>query len=76
MDYPRMEDGQIDWCAICEHDFRGACELMLDCTYQLKANGEADFDKEPTGFKRKTVTHADRIRAMTDEELDETGGNR
>ena len=66
---PMLDDGTIDWCRVCTHQHDGvACEVM-DCTYQKDENGEPFYDKEPSEFARKPQTNADRIRAMSDEEL-------
>lgn len=40
-------------------------QVCIDCKY-VEVNGE----KEPSNWKPKTMTNADRIRAMSDEELE------
>lgn len=67
MNYPMLDDGTRDWCRTCAH-YVGACES--DCTYQRNENG-LDYDKEPTMYQQKPISNADRLRAMSDEQLAE-----
>jgi hypothetical protein len=60
----------IDWCLTCQfEDYDGSEEPCINCVSDTEVEGNAKpteyFPKKPP----KPITHADRIRAMTDEEL-------
>ena len=63
MIYPKLSDGTIDWCVMCKHEGSDFYDLCCMCDY-----GEKE-DDPPTCYESKPQTNADKIRAMTDEEL-------
>lgn len=65
MIYPKLSDGTIDWCVMCKHEGSAVYDLCCECEYPENP------DDPPTKYEPKPITNADRIRAMTDEELAE-----
>lgn len=59
-----------DWCLTCQfEDYDGSEEPCINCVSDTEIDGNAKpteyFPKRPP----KPITNADRLRAMTDEEL-------
>ena len=65
MIYPKLSDGTINWCVMCKNEGSDFYDLCCMCEY-----GEKE-DDPPTCYESKPQTNADRIRAMSDEELAE-----
>lgn len=65
MIYPKLSDGTIDWCVMCKHEGSIFYDLCCECEYPENS------DDPPTKYEPKPMTHADNLRAMTDEELAE-----
>jgi len=65
MIYPKLSDGTIDWCVMCKHEGRDLFDGCCECEYPENS------DDPPTKYEPKPMTNADRIRAMSDEELAE-----
>ncbi len=63
MIYPKLSDGTIDWCVMCKHEGSEFYDLCLECEYPENS------DDPPAKYEPKPMTNADRIRAMSDEEL-------
>ena len=68
MNYPTLKDGSRNWCATCRHNGE-ECEYGEECSYQTNFDGTFNHDLKPTYYDDKPKTNADRIRAMSDEEL-------
>ena len=64
MIYPKLSDGTIDWCAMCKRRSSDSYDLCCMCNYVTEDDPPSRY--EPIA---KRITNADRIRAMTDEEL-------
>ena len=63
MIYPKLSDGTIDWCVMCKHEGRDLYDGCCECEYPENS------DDPPAKYKPKPMTNADRLRAMSDEEL-------
>lgn len=70
MSYPTLKDGSRNWCATCKHNGE-ECEYGEECSYQQNFDGTFNRDLKPTHYDDKPQTNADRIKAMSDEELAE-----
>lgn len=63
MIYPKLSDGTIDWCVMCKHEGSAVYDLCCECEYPENS------DDPPAKYEPKPTTNADRLRAMSDEEL-------
>ena len=63
MIYPKLSDGTIDWCVMCKHEGRDLYDGCCECEYSENS------DDPPAKYEPKQITNADRLRAMSDEEL-------
>ena len=63
MIYPKLSDGTIDWCAMCKHEGSDFNDLCCECEYSENS------DDPPAKYEPKQITNADKLRAMSDEEL-------
>ncbi len=61
--YPKLSDGTIDWCVMCKHEGSDFHDLCCECEYPENS------DDPPAKYEPKPVTHADNLRAMSDEEI-------
>ena len=65
MIYPKLSDGTIDWCVMCKHEGRDLYDGCCECEYPENS------DDPPAKYEPKQITNADRLRAMSDEEMAE-----
>ena len=63
MIFPKLSDGTIDWCVMCKHEGSDFYDLCCECEYPENS------DDPPAKYEPKPMTHADKLRAMSDEEL-------